>query len=82
MVNMKQFCGIAERAGYDYRSYSGRGMFGSSCPGIVDDDPAVVLVDMCTSTNKEKAVWLKTHYRTDNMGLQMVIYWPDIKWEG
>lgn len=47
--------------------YSGRGMFGKTCWGIVCDDP----IDTITE------VGIKG-YKTDNMGYSVIVYWPNI----
>jgi hypothetical protein len=47
--------------------YSGRGMFGRTCWGIVCDDPNDVIVD----------VGLKGAH-TDSMGTSTIVYWPNI----
>jgi hypothetical protein len=53
-----------------YAAYSGRGMFGHACPGIVcpaADVPAV-----------KKAVRGHGKPSVDNMGLDMIVYWVDV----
>ena len=52
-------------------NYSGRGMYGSTCYGIVTDDPDGLI---------ERAVELGLKgARTDNMGLSTIVYWKNIK---
>jgi len=46
----------------DLQTYSGRAMFGRSCPGIVVGHPS----DVPTSV----------HYTSDNMGKQIILYVP------
>jgi hypothetical protein len=57
-----------EVGGSVYEDYSGRFMFGAQCPGVT-----------CGNANEaiEAAarVGLKGA-RTDNMGLDMIVYWP------
>lgn len=51
--------------------YSGRGMFGRECVGIVTDSPMHVI---------EKAAARGVRgFRTDNMGLDTIVYWPSVK---
>ncbi len=48
--------------------YSGRGMFGSTCWGIVCDDPNEVIAEVGVPGAK-----------TDSMGTSTIVYWPNIK---
>lgn len=61
-----------EAAGIETREYSGRGMFGKTCLAAVADRQATVFAKI-----GEKAI--KTA-RTDSMGLDVVVYWPDVPW--
>ena len=56
-----------------YKSYSGRGMFGQKCYGIVCDDPLA-----CVETVAIQGI-AGANY--DNMGLRYVVYWPAIRYE-
>jgi len=59
--NQLQFCLDADEQGQEVNfNYSGRGMFGKSCPSVVVSD----MNDMTT----------KARTRTDSMGLDLVIY--------
>lgn len=53
--------------------YSGRWMFGSQCPGIVCGASEVHAVVSAVKRRRIKCVpsW-------DNMGLDMIVYWPSI----
>lgn len=53
-----------------YEAYSGRGMMGKTCLGIVCDDPADVL-----EAFREYDL---PRPNRDNMGRQYICYWPDI----
>jgi hypothetical protein len=65
--------------------YSGRGMFGAECFGIVGDARTLVafmlyvvpklVEDGVTTLN----AWL--HVRHDNMARETIFYWPDIEIE-
>lgn len=50
-------------------NYSGRGMYGTTCYGIVTNAPEIV----------SKLTPLKTHEKIDNMGLDFIVYFPDLK---
>ncbi|MEK7414226.1 MAG: hypothetical protein AAB263_13005 [Planctomycetota bacterium] len=47
--------------------YSGRGMFGAQCLGIVCDDPEDVIAEVGVKGA-----------RTDSMGKSVIVYWPSI----
>ena len=51
--------------------YSGRGMFGEHCLGIVCSD-----ANRCLEVAGSKGI---TGGKIDNMGLDMIVYWPNLK---
>lgn len=57
-----------------YEGYSGRGMYGQRCYGIVCDDYV-----SCIETVALQGI---TGANTDSMGLQSIVYWPNIQYEG
>lgn len=72
-----------QEAGHEasfYPDYSGRGMYGSTCPGIVTDAGAAMVgfLIACVCAGDEDT-WLEDHTdlvptRWDNMGLSMIFY--------
>lgn len=62
-----------ECEGTIYKDYSGRGMFGEICVGIVGSD-LQGLVNCAKRKKLPKPCW-------DNMGLDYIIYWPSIKYD-
>ena len=65
---------LAEDTGTELReSYSGRFMYGKICMGIVCDKS-----DYEDVLERAVKLGLKNH-RTDNMGLRMIIYFPDVE---
>lgn len=63
--------GIAAEVGGSLRTdYSGRGMFGASCYGIVTDD-ATNCIEIAAEHGIKGA-------RTDGMGLKTIVYWTHI----
>lgn len=63
--------GIAAEIGGALRTdYSGRGMFGAQCYGIVTDDPT-----NCIEVAAENGI---TGAKTDGMGRQAIVYWTHI----
>lgn len=80
-----QVCLLLQEAGYEgeFRAgYSGRGMYGSTCPAIVTDASAAIvgyLVATVVIAATDGEVELEEHLdliprRWDNMGLSMVYY--------
>lgn len=89
---------LLEDAGYDIgpcedtsvQSYSGRGMFGAHCLGIVCDSHAQLMfklgLALGQAMQRDESAELESladamayGARTDNMGYQTVVYWPNIK---
>ena len=64
--------------------YSGRGMYGAKCFGIVTDDPFRVVGSMSMALGMDGyenlAIDLYSNTCTDNMGLSKIIYFPDVEW--
>ncbi len=54
-----------------YEKYSGRCMFGDTCLGIVGPNSSLIIY-------ATKRRGFKNH-RTDNMGMNYIVYWPYIK---
>lgn len=62
---------LADSYGNLYEKYSGRGMFGAHCVGIVTDNPSAVIGAAMRSG-------IEGH-RRDSMGRDAIVYWPDIQ---
>lgn len=72
----------------DFRnSYSGRGMYGKQCVGITGSETAcmslisaviVALVDEVEADEFPAAVDTLMSFSRDNMGLDIIVYWPQI----
>ena len=60
----------AKVAGLVRRNYSGRGMYGKTCVGIVCESP-VTAVKSAQSRGLSGAL-------TDNMGRDYIVYWPAV----
>ncbi|OQX00463.1 MAG: hypothetical protein BWK73_48370 [Thiothrix lacustris] len=52
-------------------NYSGQGMGGMTCYGIVTEDPEELIA-------AAQAVGL-SHYKTDNMGFDTIVYFPTVR---
>jgi hypothetical protein len=68
--------------------YSGRGMYGDSCIGVVCADPARVMFDLGMAIGERAANETGTRWwdlsesfkraRTDSMGLSSIVYWEGL----
>lgn len=78
-------------AGCNARSYSGRGMYGKTCLGITGENSATIIreiISVIFSLHKkserfpvymlEDTLQEFLEYSQDNMGLDTIIYWPNI----
>lgn len=64
---------LAANEGWNLRqNYSGRGMYGETCVGIVTDAP-MDCIEGAVSRGIRGA-------RTDSMGLSTIVYWPKVQW--
>lgn len=63
---------VAKKTGGSvYADYSGRGMYGRECMGIVHADANEVIAEAGAAGLKGA--------KTDSMGRKMIIYWPHVK---
>lgn len=77
-----------ESAGCDVRSYSGRGMYGRACLGVVtEENPAAFAIGLAMGLleNYEKEevaelLQVLDSPETDSMGNDTIVYWPRVKW--
>lgn len=87
---MKDFQRLIEDAGYEPQSYSGRGMYGSQCLGVVVTDLGKFIGDVLyeiavrIDDGECHAVELCEPIsdafrgmRTDNMGRDIIVYFPN-----
>lgn len=64
---------VAENNDWDFRpAYSGRGMYGNTCVGVVGENAVEIIETVASETGARGA-------KTDNMGLDMIVYWPHIQ---
>ena len=92
MITLSQLELGAERAGvYDYevrKDYSGRGMRGAKCLGLVVDSPAdayAILAGAAAEAEYDDETDLADEWlalfrksRLDSMGLQSIVYFPGV----
>lgn len=84
-VTSEQLIDAVECAGYDVRSYSGRGMYGSQCVAFTTDDneayaAAQIVGSIEDSDEREAMITVFRGVRSDSMGRSTVIYFPRMVW--
>jgi hypothetical protein len=87
-MDRQMFMAAAQREEIEVRDhYSGRGMYGASCPAVVCEpvewlrfitNIAADSEDTCIT---EEADWLIEHFAYDSMGRSVVYYWPGLTLE-
>lgn len=85
---------LIEDAGYDTRSYSGRGMYGKTCFAVSTHDIVGRFIScimqvygcICSDSNDDSVAMdardeverAMSHLQSDSMGLGRVYYWPGV----
>jgi hypothetical protein len=72
---------LCERAGYAVMPYSGRGMDGRYCLGIVVDKLQELMADLIECADPDETRELSNvvrTLRTDGMGFDIVVYFPGV----
>lgn len=82
-MDVEDIVEVFECAGYEVRSYSGRGMYGNECLGVTCDDPVVftakvMAVASAYGYHLDDLLALFSKHRTDDMGLSTIIYFPSV----
>lgn len=76
---------FAEDKDYSIReNYSGRCMYGSKCFGLVGKDPVAIGMELAShlahNDETQLADRLARDVRQDSMGLDSIIYFPNVEW--
>ena len=76
---------LIERAGFKPRSYSGRFMYGKQCVGVVVSGLGEAMrlgagIVGAGPTAEERQDMARLSVREDNMGRDMIVYYPDVAW--
>lgn len=85
LISKQDLIGAIESCPFDVTgvrmNYSGRFMYGRTCLGIVGDPSDLVLFvqHVVPGIPELEDVDLSSDLRSDNMGLKMIYYWPDIR---
>lgn len=69
--------------GTAYPNYSGRGMYGKTCVGIVieESDLLKLGVSIANLFDDDTKEYLVDNYKTDTMGRQIIVYWQGLTCE-
>lgn len=82
MIKHETLKEIIEAAGYDTRSYSGRGMFGRECLAVsIDVSESEFfsdLIDVTDSSNIRIVSDAMRNVRTDSLGRGTILYFPSV----
>lgn len=71
---------LLEESNFETRKYSGRGMHGKECLGVQAERLHATLLDIgaiCGTAGMN----VPNGTRVDELGLDWIIYWPNIKFE-
>jgi hypothetical protein len=81
-IDAQVFLDTLYDTGLSPRSYSGRGMYGKSCIGIETDEQTDVftLGFIVGQALCGEDVGHLPPCKTDSMGTDMIVYWPDLAW--
>ena len=86
MASIRAFCDEADNVTQLYTDYSGRAMFSRECVGIVVSDNMMnvfgYLILHLQENGHEHVIdrMLESHIRTDNMGMDGIMYFPSLQW--
>lgn len=85
-MDSQQVIEAIKDAGYDTRSYSGRGMFGKECLGVTTDNPIKMVCEVIAAFSVkvndietvEELTKVLGKAQTDSMGRDTIVYWPSL----
>lgn len=83
---MDNFIKFLKDAGYEPRSYSGRGMYGRECVSITVPNINKAVFNLgfklgSLTEDVEEITDCLDGFRTDSMGLDYIIYFPEVAFE-
>ncbi|CAN5951018.1 unnamed protein product [Sphagnum jensenii] len=83
--DVRKFIDVLEEAGYEPKSYSGRGMYGKQCVSVSGDRE-----DGFSGWEIARALWFNNYDgeddldvpepHQDSLGRGTVLYWPSYEW--
>lgn len=91
-MDTKKLTTVIADAGFEPKSYSGRGMYGKSCVGINVENPIEAIIDIVEtawdsynddddSEGFRKFLNEIKEARTDSLGTGYIMYWPKAEWD-
>jgi len=66
-------------AGMEFQSYSGRGMYGTTCIGVTGDIAQLIRMVLLVAEVAPDLAQKLAEVSTDNMGLDYIYYWTSIQ---
>ena len=76
---METLRSICEGLGYKTQCYSGRGMYGKSCLGVYIQRDVGSVWTLAQELGQQDCI--VDQPRSDNIGEDTIVYWPDEPWE-
>ncbi len=84
MLDPIKIIDAARNEGWPVRRYSGRGMYGDSCVGIVVDrrrSPVALGLSLARALDEADAAALeRVRVSQDSLGLDAIVYWEGLAW--
>jgi hypothetical protein len=87
-MDKEQLVEILENAGFEPRSYSGRGMYDKECVAISCEGELEAVLEIIDSTYLShlddlfvELLEVLRDTRVDTLGRREIMYWPQIRWE-
>ncbi len=84
-IEFNRLVELFQDAGYEPRSYSGRGMYGKECLAVSCENPVETVLDVIWAASNiqevERVVTALRGSRTDSLGRSEVLYFPNVEWE-
>ena len=79
--DVTKFLDALEQAGYEPRSYSGRGMYGKQCVSVSGDNVSAwdIAYALWYNNLDEDDLDVPEPHQ-DQLGLGIVLYWPSYEW--
>lgn len=78
-MTSKEMLEVLSDAGFEARSYSGRGMYGANCVGVVTDNNFGLGYSIGLAM-AEREIYGMPNACYDSMGVDTIVYWPDLAW--
>lgn len=80
MSKERRFVEFLESLDYKPRAYSGRGMMGRECVGIVVPSAVIAAWRIAAELIGVDSAYVILNPRWDSMGRDEILYWPSVEW--